>query len=280
VRNTEDKRRRKKKKTLADIEAKEKALLDQLPTSEIKMKSPLVKEEGVAPLVYAPRFPWPKREQWLVMFVQKPKGNKKALVGTGFVLKHEVISTFESAYSFDIKFRAPTHGIWAYELIVMNDSYRGLDQIIPFNVKVEKPRVETADKPKRSKKNAKGEVPDGEEDLDMSSDDEEEEKPDESYSWGEMVLNAIILVVLAVFVHNWLTTKGYWQRWFEPVIDRIAVHTGPPFWKFYEYIAPVWEPTWGVISAVGQWLADKLIKDIPEDARRPSQRAGAGTHSY
>jgi hypothetical protein len=59
--------------------------------------------------------------------------------------------------------------------------------------------------------------------------DEDEEAAEEVAQWyylgfssfWEMVLNMAVLALLFVFVMNFLQTRGYWDKYFQPPIDKV-----------------------------------------------------------
>merc|ERR1719498_10443 len=79
-------------------------------------------------------------------------------------------------------------------------------------------------------------------------DDEEEEEEEPEGKWyymggnsvGELILNIIALAVAGVMLFNFLYAKGWWQKFFQPVLDWLLNISWPLISLIGNYLNPGW----------------------------------------
>merc|ERR1719408_1108559 len=83
------------------------------------------------------------------------------------------------------------------------------------------------------------------EDEDEEEEEEEEEPEGKWYylggnSVGELILNIIALAVAGVMLFNFLYAKGWWQKFFQPVLDWLLNIS----WPFLSFVGNFLHPGW------------------------------------
>jgi len=132
-------------------------------------------------------------------------------------------------------------GVEHFEVHAKCDSYVGCDRVLPFKIKVEKMGKRQRDEIEKELDKGKRQG------LDIEEEEEEEEEVPKWYYLGyssffEMVASLIILFVLGCFVVNFLKSRGYWDVYFQPVIDK---YVDPVLSRF---VTPWFNPIWAYIS--------------------------------
>lgn len=237
----------------SEIDRKERQLLESLPVAAAKASR---FKEGDGKLVHAPFFPFPHHERWVVMLMEKTKKSVRPLAV-------QRVPRFADTSSVDMHIRVGQKGIYSYEIHAKCDSYVGCDVAVPFKITVK--RMGRAEIERREEQIQKGK----EHGLDEEEDEEEEEEEGVWYylwfsSFWEMVLNLVVIGVMLVFAHNFLTTRGYWQKYVQPIIDIFYKSTYPVWMKIYTPLSPVLDPVWAVLLGTWEWLAAKLTVDPDE----------------
>jgi translocation protein SEC63 len=275
---------KKAKKALSTEEKAQRReeLRQKIENWDIVKAPATVSKQGQAPLVLSDRFPHSRRETWYVMLVYV---EAKA--------KREVIVDMRTLRSLDdcdeVKFlmRAPeTPGRYAYELHVRSDAYVGCDVVKRITMQVDPVmpaggarRRETAATSKATVEEVgedeeEGEEGEFEEEDDFDDEEEEEEvvaAPGKWYYLGassflEFVLNMVLLSTMAYFAYNYLHNKGLWQRYFEPVLNRIWARAGPTVMAVHEATSPVTGPVVGVVTmALNRFLGVDV--DLPMEVK-------------
>jgi len=154
--------------------------------------------------VHAPRFPYERHEQWMILLVDV-KSNK--LVG------YQKLSQNTRKEKVQLKFLAPSEGTVQYEIHAICSAYLGADKKILMKKTINKKTEEVA--------KSAAEIAEDEDD----ENEEEEEEPEGKWyylggnSVGELILNIIALGIAGVMLFNFLYAKGWWQKFFQPVLD-------------------------------------------------------------
>jgi len=209
-----------------DIEARERKLLEELPTVPQNKK----KDRSHAPIAYSNYYPFQKKEIWYIFLICSPRKGAK-VVG------------FQKLYSLDdeikMKIRVGTKGNHEYDLIAKCDAYVGCDVEKRFTISVEKMSKAVEDERDR----LMGSKLD--DDDDNSDDDEDDEPEGVWYYLGfssilELILNIVVLGLFAVFV-----------RLFSPAWNAV----------YPKVIEPWFTPLWSVLCAG----YDKLATYFPEE---------------
>lgn len=181
--------------------------------------------EAVA--VHAPRFPFERYEQWMILLVDV-KSNPNKLVG------YQKLSQNTRTEKVQLKFLAPNEGTVNYEVHAICSSYLGADKKVLMKKTIGK-------KPEEEKKTA-AEIA---EEEDEENEEEEEEPEGKWYylggnSVGELILNIIALGIAGVMLFNFLYAKGWWQKFFQPVLDWL-LHVSWPLLAFVgNFLNPGW----------------------------------------
>jgi translocation protein SEC63 len=182
--------------------------------------------------VHAPHFPFERAEQWMVLLVDA-KSNK--LVG---YQKLNQNSRFEKV---QLKFLAPKEGAVHYEIHCMCSAYMGADKKVLMKKTIAKKKEEE----ERSKTAA--EIA---EDEDDDAEDEEEEEPEGKWyylggnSFGELILNVIALAIAGVMLFNFMYSRGWWQKFVEPVLNWLLKIA----WPFLSFAGTKLHPGWAWFS--------------------------------
>lgn len=238
----------KDKEDDVDADEAERRLVEELPTVPKKPR----KAKTLAPVVCAPRFPWVKREGWLVALVMRPPKGSPAGPHAGVVIGHKKVLDLDEEDKFEFFLRAPGAGSHPYEVIVMSDSYRDCDYNVPFQMHISKAPTIT--------ETSKGGDVDADE-VDPLDEEEPVFDPKWYYLWheslGELILTLIVLYMGGLFAQNWLQTRGYWDAYFIPVFDKVYTVVGPTYETFLEAAAPVLTPLMGGIAKFTEALTRK-----------------------
>jgi len=167
------------------------------------------------------------------------------------------IPNFDQKEEVQVRFKPPTRGKYAYYLHLRNDSYIGCDTEAEFKLEVFKP-----------KEGVKKEKED--EGLDDDPVDEPDTKEPEvkwyylgASSFLEMILNVVVLIVLAFFFVNFLQTRGYWQKYVQPSLDRLHTLWMPIWRKIHPVVGFIYDPLVSTISNFVSYLAEKLTAPAP-----------------
>jgi len=246
---------------LIELDNKESNLLETLPVAKAK---PSRFAEGDGKLVHAPFFPYPKHERWMLMLMEKTKKTTRPIAV-------QKVPRFIDTVDVEIHIRVGQKGVWPYEVQAKCDSYVGCDISLPFKITVMK--MSAAERTRREDQLQKGK----EHGLDEAEDEEEEEEEGVWYycyfsSFWEMVFNLIVLAVLLVFAVNFLQTRGYWQKFVQPVLDIFYKALHPIYIKVYSPLAPYVDPMVAVVLQGWDWLAAKLTVDADELIRLKEQQ--------
>ena len=109
--------------------------------------------------------------------------------------------------------------------------------------------------------------------------------PDEEYeskwyllgcaSVWELLLNVVVLTLLAVFLFNFLHSRGYWQQYIAPVVDVVTTALQPVTDRVSPFVTPITQPVLGVVSAVYAWLHARLhVEPLPPLRRKKGGKGG------
>ena len=115
----------------------------------------------------------------------------------------------------DLKFLAPKDSV-QYDVHVLCSAYVGADKKVLVKKEIKKKVAE------EEKKKTLAEVA---EDEDEEEEEEMEDEPEGKWyylggnSVGELILNIIALAIAGVMLFNFLYAKGWWQKFFQPVLD-------------------------------------------------------------
>lgn len=109
----------------------------------------------------------------------------------------------------------------------------------------------------------------------------DEEKPAEPGKWyylycsslGELLLHVLVYGIALFLLYSFLHSRGYWQKFVQPVLDIAWYWLGPPAKKIWSFIAPVGDPVVAVIGKGLNWLSNMLHSPI--DAAAVKKAAGA-----
>jgi len=173
----------------------------------------------------SPRFPYERFEQWMILLVDV-KSNK--LVG------YQKLSQNSRIEKVQLKFLAPNEGTVQYEIHAMCSAYIGADKKVLMKKTISK-------KVEEEKKTA-AEIAEDEDD----ENEEEEEEPEGKWyylggnSVGELILNIIALGIAGVMLFNFLYAKGWWQKFFQPVLDWLLNIS----WPFLSFVGNLLNPGW------------------------------------
>ena len=268
-------------KIIDDSTLTEDELADLVPISTAQKQQA---SSGSAPLVHAPYFPYEKREKWMALLVEMdPVERSKPRA----IISFARVPNLADKQSVDLRFRAPpvegqgTRG-WqerVYQLHVLCDSYAGVDRAQQVLLRVKKVRKEEKDGEGDELK-AAVKAPEHKsffEKLLMPD-------PDEVYdskwyylgcaSFWELALNGVVLTLLAVFLFNFLHSRGYWQVWVEPVLDVVVKYMQPVTDVVKPVVMPVVSPVVGVLGTVYAWLHRQLHVEPLPPMRRKKGKTG------
>jgi len=81
-------------------------------------------------------------------------------------------------------------------------------------------------------------------------------------SFLEFLLNIFVLFLIGVFLVNYLQSKGWWQAYCQPPIDKVTKIVYPFYSKVADFTSPVVVPVLTPIFWIWKWLSDKLTVDI------------------
>lgn len=178
-------------------------------------------------VVHAPRYPFERTEQWYVLLVDS-KSNK--------LIHHMKLLTHNAVESVALKFLAPKEGTYQYEVLVKNSAYVGADKKLPFKIQIDKRPEEEAAADAAAAAAAEEE-----------EDEEEEEEVDDGKwyylggnSFGEFILNLIALFIAGVMLFNFLYSKGWWQKFCQPLLDWVLKVIAPLTNAVGSVIWPAW----------------------------------------
>jgi len=179
--------------------------------------------------VHSPRFPFERHEQWMILLVDV-KSNK--LVG------YQKLTQNTRREKVQLKFLAPSEGTVQYEIHAICSAYLGADKKILMKKTISK-------KVEEEKKTA-AEIAEDEDD----ENEEEDEEPEGKWyylggnSVGELILNIIALGIAGVMLFNFLYAKGWWQKFFQPVLDWLLNIS----WPFLSFVGKYLHPGWAWFS--------------------------------
>jgi len=71
-----------------------------------------------------------------------------------------------------------------------------------------------------------------------------------------------VLCVLIFFAINFLQTRGYWQKYVQPTLDRVHILWLPIWRKIHPIFGPLYDPISSYISKFVGYLTDKLTAPI------------------
>jgi translocation protein SEC63 len=176
--------------------------------------------------VHAPRFPFERSEQWMILLVDV-KSNK--LVG------YQKLSQNTRSEKVQLKFLAPNEGTVQYEIHAICSAYLGADKKILMKKTISKKAAE-------EEKKTAAEIA---EDEDEENEEDEEEPEGKWYylggnSVGELILNIIALGIAGVMLFNFLYAKGWWQKFFQPVLDWLLNISWPLLAMIGNFLNPGW----------------------------------------
>jgi len=175
--------------------------------------------------VHSPRFPFERSEQWMILLVDV-KSNK--LVG------YQKLSQNTRSEKVQLKFLAPNEGTVQYEIHAVCSAYLGADKKILMK--------KTIGKKAEEEKKTAAEIA---EDEDEENEEEDEEPEGKWYylggnSVGELILNIIALGIAGVMLFNFLYAKGWWQKFFQPVLDWLLNIS----WPLLAFVGNLLNPGW------------------------------------
>jgi len=175
-------------------------------------------------VVHAPHYPFERTESWMVMLVDS-KSNR--------LIHHAKLVTNNAVETVTLKFLAPKEGMYQYEVLVKNNAYIGSDKKFPFKIHIDKRPEEEV----RALEAAAAE-----------EDDEEEEEIDDGKwyylggnSFGEFILNLIALFIAGVMLFNFLYSKGWWQKFCQPLLDWLLKVASPLLNAIGAVVWPAWQ---------------------------------------
>lgn len=207
---------------LDEIEAQLEELEDQISrTFDFGLKRDQKKNEGkkVAREALAPRVPNVKSEYWYLFIVDSRGKNAKV----NSMRHRESIKKVEldTERRVDLKLFAPRNGKHTYTVYAVCDSYIGCDQKFEITFPVLQAKKREGHRTVFDIQKEKEEIKKRREEEEKEY---EEENPELWYylyytSFGEMVLNVFVFGLLCVFIFNFLQSRGYWQRYVQPVMD-------------------------------------------------------------
>jgi translocation protein SEC63 len=190
-------------------------LIEDLPKQQQKPKA------VIDAYAFAPHFPYPKVEQWYAYLV---KDNRP------FTFMVPIL-TFTDVAEVIMKIPAGnTAGKTNFQVHIVCDSYRGIEVI-------ETVKVQVKDKP---------EPEDVDENADLLQDADEDEEEEYSPFW-----DYVVLVLMAFGAYLWLDSKGYWQLYVMPYVEKVQVLLAPLTKKLEPFIAPVWAMVFGEEDTAG-----------------------------
>jgi len=77
-----------------------------------------------------------------------------------------------------------------------------------------------------------------------------------------MLVNVIVCVVMLVFFINFLQTRGLWQKYVQPSLDR-AIDLWLPIWtKVYPMVRPIYDPLTNFGVQVFTYVSEKLTAPV------------------
>ena len=268
-------------KVIDDTNLTEDQLADLVPLPVVKKADD---RAGVAPAVHAPYFPFEKREKWMALLVEMDAVDRAK---PRHIVSFARVPALSQQQSVDLRFQAPpVEGGGAkgwqehtYKLYVLCDSYTGVDRQQNVVVRVKKVRKTAGPAPGDELK----EGGDEEEVKDEKSFLERMLNPDEEYeskwyllgcaSIWELLLNMVVLTLLAVFLFNFLHSRGYWQQYVSPVLDVVTTALQPVTDRVTPFVTPVTQPVLSVVSAVYAWLHARLhVEPLPPMRRKKGAR--------
>lgn len=89
---------------------------------------------------------------------------------------------------------------------------------------------------------------------------------------GELLLHVVIYSVAALFLYQFLQSRGYWQRFVQPVLDVVWYWVGPGAKRVWSVLAPVGDPVVAAVSSAFNWLAAALHSPVdPNSLKRPAK---------
>jgi len=281
----------------ADRPLSDDEILDSLPMPKAAPAVPDLLQSG--PSVHSLTFPWPKHEKWSVILLEK--STKKA---DRIIALQKVPSFFDEASvelkflapraqsAKELGLASGDHsgaGVVQYELHVLCDSYVGVDVVRPFSMKISRTRSTPEEHARAVKEKVAEEYKeledDGEPELDENGNPvpraeglggmlrqalEGAQYDDGKWyylgfgSFWELVLNAVVLLLLGVFLFNFLHSRGYWQKYITPSVQFVSGYTAPVWAAAYPTLAPLVDPLAEYSGAAYNWAADMLHREPPE----------------
>eukprot|EP00808_Paulinella_micropora_P008326 g24406.t1 len=245
----------------------EEELDEKIWAASITPEKKKVAEQEMVPYVHSARFPFPKQEKWICYLVEAGgthgQGRIAALVKVPNLVDQEEV---------ELRFRPAKAGKSIYELHLRCDSYMGVDVVETFKVIVGK--AKEAKKARKRAAGAPGGPPTGEDD-DMDSEEEEEEEEVELpgkwyYLQGSTLLEGIVhwiaLGVLLVMLQNFLHTRGLWDPYFAPIINRLYEIYIPLWNTVHGVIGPVYDPACAILGKTFSAIAEFLTRELSEEA--------------
>ena len=268
-------------KVIDDTNLTEDQLADLVPMPVVKKADDAT---GVSPAVHAPYFPFEKREKWMLLLVSMDAVDRTK---PRHIVSFTRAPPLSQQQTVDLRFQAPpVEGGGAkgwqehvYKLYVLCDSYVGMDRQQTIVVKVKKVRKPQAGTAADELKEEADEPKDDKSFLErMLNPDEEYES--KWYLLGcasvwELLLNVVVLSLLAVFLFNFLHSRGYWQVYVSPVLDVVARVMRPVTDRVEPFVTPITQPVVGVVSAVYAWLHARLhVEPLPPMRRKKGAKGG------
>lgn len=117
---------------------------------------------------------------------------------------------------------------------------------------------------------------------DDSLDEDKPEPPGKWYflwcsSFGEMLLHIAIYGVALFLLYSFLHSRGYWQRFVQPVLDIIWYWIGPGATKLWSFVAPVGDPLVELFKKGFNWLGKVLTVEpaTAEQVRKAANKASS-----
>lgn len=236
-------------KIMEDEDERERRLLEDLPTGKKKKEDRL--EQGKP--AHCPFYPFEKFEKWCLLLWQKDRKGTR-------LLRIQKVPAFQDETKVEVKMRMGEKGVFNYEVQARCDSYVGCDVACSFKITVRK--LTTEEKTRR------------ETNLELSKDyglDEEEEFEEEEEgvwyymyfsSFWEMILNLVVLAALGFVGYNFLKTRGYWDKYFQPPLDLVIETTAPVTNAVSDALQPaavVLEPVWNTVGSAWESFSAWIV---------------------
>lgn len=77
-------------------------------------------------------------------------------------------------------------------------------------------------------------------------------------SFWELFLNAFVSTLLVLFIFNFLVSRGYWQKDFQPAVDSIKKFIEPVYLLLEPYTTPMLAPLYIYYNKIENWISIKL----------------------